>query len=225
MLAVATLLLIVCLGTLTSRSAKVLAILIALSAPTGWLLYQHHASGRYALGTSLDGLNLHMGNNPSFLRDYPPHMSLDDTANELNRGQYFADEWALSDYHKKAAITFIRDYPVQTAHGVLRKLRILFFSMERVGAWTRHGLMFLIETSGMVLFRLLFWTSLAVSTFVVLKSKGSLRRAGAIYLLLVGAVFLPYILGFGYTRHVSVLIYPTVIFCCSMLQTCPSTSE
>ncbi len=37
------------------------------------------------------------------------------------------------------------------------------------------------------------------------------------FLLLVGVAALPYVVGFAYTRHVSVLIYPSVLVCCRML--------
>ncbi len=43
-----------------------------MAAPVGWATWQHHASGRYSLGTSIDGINLHKGNDAVFLEHYPP---------------------------------------------------------------------------------------------------------------------------------------------------------
>ena len=45
----------------------------------------------------------------------------------------------------------------------------------------------------------------------------SLRQVGWVLLALVAACLLPYIVGFAYTRHVSVLIYPAALMCCRML--------
>ena len=131
---------------------KIFRLVIALSAPTGWLLYQHHAGGRYTLGTSLDGFNLHMGNSPNFLRDYPPAPdgTLDNTADQLNAGHHFSGEWDLYDYHQHAAIEFIKTHPRQTMRGEVRKFDVIFFSVRKVGAWAHHGVMSLIEDAGIL---------------------------------------------------------------------------
>ena len=51
---------------------RLIVLLLVAMAPVSWLFVQHNASGRYALGTSLDGINLHKGNNGLFLDHYPP---------------------------------------------------------------------------------------------------------------------------------------------------------
>lgn len=218
MIAAAFVLLAACLYVLHSPGARILAITLAIAAPVGWATWQHHVSGRATLGTSLDGFNLHMGNSPNFLRDYPPVRSLDDTASQLNAGHFFATEWALNDYHQRAAILFIRTHPAAVVRGELRKFRIMFLSVTAVGTWRRHGISFVAEVAGLVAFRLLFWASLLLSAFHLLRGPASLRWPSAVYLAFVAAATLPYMLGFGYTRHVSILIYPTVLFCCRLLQ-------
>ncbi len=217
MILVASVLLFGCLLTLRGRSTRLLAVLLAFSAPFSWILYQHHASGRYALGTSLDGFNLHMGNSPNFLRDYPPYRSLDDTAAQLNAGHTFAGEWPLNDYHHAAALAFIRAHPGTALRGTLRKARIVFFSVRSVGGWSPHGLRRLVEVAGMVLFRLLFWTAILLAIVSLVRSPANLRRPSVIFLLFLAAAVTPYLLGFAYTRHISILIYPTVLFWCRAL--------
>ncbi len=223
MLLTAAVLLIAGLQYVTGYRARLLAVALALAAPAGWMLYQHHAGGRATLGTSIDGFNLHMGNSPNFLRDYPPPPggSLDLTASQLHAGHIFPNEWSMNDFHQHAAVDFIRTHPAGTVAGLLRKVGVVMFSTRIVGRWSRHGLMNIVERAGSVVFRLLFWTSCLLSVFFLVTNDAGLRSTGAVFLLVVWAVTLPYLIGFAYTRHISVLVYPTVLFCCLIAQRWP----
>ncbi len=195
---------------------------VVLLAAGGWAGWQHHAAGRYTFGTSIDGVNLHKGNNALFLARYPPGSgeTLDMYDPALNRGHTFADEWSFNDYHQRAAVQFIRTHPRETGVGAWRKLKVLLFSLEKLGSKPRTGLMEVAETGGLVLFRLLFWAALLLSLRALLRGggeRGGRRSAAAVFLLIVGAVALPYVVGFAYTRHVSVLIYPSALLLCRML--------
>jgi hypothetical protein len=197
-----------------------LVIALVAVAPVGWALHQHHASGRYSVGTSLDGMNLHKGNNEGFLRHYPPALgdSLDKYDFELNHGLQFGDEWSFNDYHQRAALNYLLAHPQETLAGDLRKLNVLFFSCERYGSTASHGVRRLIETAGMVMFRLILWTSIAAATYLLFRSgQRSTRVRVALFLAVVATCVLPYLAGFAYTRHVSILIYPAALFCCSLL--------
>ena len=199
-------------------AARALVLAMAIAAPVGWALYQHHASGRYSVGTSLDGLNLHKGNNPDFLRHYPPPPgeSLDQYDSDLNYGLHFTDEWSFDDYHRRAAVGYAENDPQDTLTGDLRKLTVLFVSLRKVGSSARTGA---IETAGLLVFRLLLWTALAGAAWWTVKRAGNRvhRITGATFLALVAACTLPYVAGFAYTRHVSILIYPAALMCCRML--------
>ncbi len=195
--------------------ARSVALVLALAAPIGWAAYQHHATGRYSLGTSIDGLNLHKGNDAAFLLHYPPTPgnTLDGFDVDLNAGVHFPDEWSFNDFHQRAAVEFIRSHPEATALGEVRKVEMIFFSVRKVGSSASHGALLVAEVVGMVLFRVIFWTAMGISLLAVVRGS-PLRGSGAVFLLVVGAVALPYVLGFAYTRHVSVLIYPSVLMCC-----------
>ena len=73
------------------------------------------------MGTSFDGINLHKGNNAGFLEHYPPAHgdSMDWYDFELNRGLYFGDEWSFNDYHRRAALDYLRTHPRETLEGDL----------------------------------------------------------------------------------------------------------
>jgi hypothetical protein len=213
---------------LTERRPPLRWLVVALvtAAPLGWALHQYHASGRFSAGTSLDGLNLHKGNNADFLDHYPPPAgdSIDWHDFELNRNLHFSDEWSFSDYHWNAALDYVRDHPRQTLHGDLRKLNVLFFSFRKCGGTASHGLAKLIEDVGMVAFRLMLWTAIASAIYLLTRSRESvrsssesLRLSSAIFLAVVAACALPPLAGFAYTRHISILIYPAALFCCRVL--------
>lgn len=210
------------------RAARILVVLLIVAAPIGWALHQHHASHRYSIGTSIDGMNLHKANNPAFIARYPPSPggSLDQYDSELNRGLHFDDEWSFNDFHQHAAITFLLAHPSDTVRADVSKLGVIFFSVRKYGSSESHGAMLHIETAGLLLFRLILWTAIVSAMFCLFRSqkaqdtsaRPSLRAAGAIFLALVAACVLPYLVGFAYTRHVSILIYPAVLMCCRMLQ-------
>jgi hypothetical protein len=205
---------------------RILVLLLVAAAPLGWAMHQHHASGRYAFGTSVDGINLHKGNNEAFLERYPPPAgdSMDRFDSELNRGLHFSDEWSFNDYHQRAALTYLRTHPKRTLQAGLYKLDVIFIAIRKSGSAESHGLMLLVETGGFLLFRVLLWIAIICSIVGILRShpeRYSVRPTwisdGFIFLALIAACALPYILGFAYSRHVSILIYPAVLMCCAML--------
>lgn len=200
-----------------------LAVVLVAAAPFGWALHQHHASGRYSVGTSLDGINLHKGNNAGFLEHYPsPHGdSMDWYDFELSRGLYFGDEWSFNDYHERAALDYLWSHPRETLGGDVRKVNVLFFAVEKVGSTASHGARKLVEDAGMVVFRLMLWAAILSAIYLVFRARGAQRRplrvASGAFLAVVAACSLPFLVGFAYTRHVSVLIYPAALFCCYVL--------
>jgi hypothetical protein len=202
------------------RGLRWLVVVMVAAAPLGWALHQHHASGRYSLGTSFDGINLHKGNNAGFLEHYPPPHgdSMDWYDFELNRGQYFSDEWSFNDYHEKAALDYLRTHPRETLEGDARKFNVLFFSIEKYGSTASYGGRKVIEDAGMAAFRLMLWAAILCAIYLVFRGGGrSLRVASGVFLAVVAACALPFLAGFAYTRHVSVLIYPAALFCCRLL--------
>jgi hypothetical protein len=199
---------------------RIILLVMVAAAPLGWALHQHHASGRYSFGTSFDGMNLHKGNVASFLDHYPPPplTSLDMYDAELNRGLSFRDEWSFNDYHQHAGLVYIRTHPVQTLRGDWRKFKVVFLSLRKYGSNDSHGLKLKVETAGILIFRLILWASILGSVFTLFRRDESGLRAAAIaYLAVVAACALPYIAGFAYTRHATILIYPASLMCCRLL--------
>jgi hypothetical protein len=203
----------------TSARARVVALVLVAMAPLGWAMHQHHASGRWSVGTSLDGMNLHKGNAAEFLQRYPPPGgdTLDRHDAELNRGRIFEDEWSFNDFHDRAALAYVRGHMRDTAVGDGRKLEVLLLSLRKVGSGESHGAMRLMEGLGMVGFRLLLWSAIGGAVYGVVRRIAGWWWEAGVFLLVVAACVLPYVAGFGYTRHGSVLIYPAALMCCRML--------
>jgi hypothetical protein len=200
-----------------------LVLLLVAAAPTGWALHQQHVSGRYTFGTSLDGINLHKANNPESFAHYPPPPgdTLDRYDSGLSSGHRFTSEWDFNDFHKKAGFAYMQSHPGETFRGDLRKLYVIFISLQKYGSSKSQGVLRYAETSGLLLFHLLLWAAIAAAVFCLIRPAGqdrSRRLIGAVFLALIAACIFPYLLGFVYTRHVSVLIYPAVLMCCRMLQ-------
>lgn len=207
---------------------RLLVVVLAAAAPAGWAVYQHHASGRYTLGTSLDGINLHKGNNAWFLEHYPPPAgdTLDRFDRDLNHDLHFTDEWSFNDYHRHAAIDYVVHHPGETVQGDLRKLDVLLISVNKVGSQGLHGAIgALWETVTLILCRLILWAAIVLSLHALfnaaMRRDPSRRLAAGIFLALVAACALPYVAGFAFTRHASVLIYPASLMCCRMLTVAP----
>ncbi|HUZ96584.1 MAG TPA: hypothetical protein VMU57_16915, partial [Edaphobacter sp.] len=201
---------------------RLVALLLIVSAPMGWAVHQHHVSGRYSIGTSIDGMNLQKANNSEFLNRYPPAPggSLDQFDSELNQGLHFDDEWSFNDYHQREALHYLMAHPGETVRGDVRKVYVFFFSVEKYGSSLNHGMMQAAETIGLVLFRLMLWAAIACAAYILFvpTERGvPLRLMGCIFLVLVAACAFPYIVGFAYTRHASILIYPAALMCCRML--------
>ena len=53
---------------------RLVVLVLVIAAPIGWMVNQRRASGRYSVGTSLDGINLHKGNNPGFSTTIRRHL-------------------------------------------------------------------------------------------------------------------------------------------------------
>jgi hypothetical protein len=195
---------------------RAIVILIIGLTPILWATHQHEVSGRYSVGTSLDGINFHKGNNAKFLDRYPPPppTNLDLFDDELSVGQRFSNEWQFNDFHVERALEWARDNPGQELRAVLVKLQVIFLSIEHYGTNYYQGLRGLIDTEGMVLFRLLFSAALVYAIWVLFARTGDERFVGLLFVAVVISSVMPYVIGFAYTRHFVILLYPAVTVLC-----------
>ena len=208
-------------------AAAIIAAVLLLGAVGRWAVYQHAASGRFSAGTSLDGVNLHKGNNAQFLSRYPPAPgdTLDRFDGQLSAGHPFANEWVFNDFHQHAAVKFMRQHPDAVLRGDVRKVWVLLVSLRKIGSSESHGKQLWAEAIGLLIFRLMLWAAVFWSLLWCVRGTRAQRESGAAFLLLVAAVSLPYLLGFALTRHGSVLLYPSALWLCGALESHATMNE
>ena len=108
--------------------------------------------------------------------------------------------------------------PVQTLQGGWRKFKVFFLSLRKYGSNDSHGLKLKVETAGILVFRLILWASILGSLLALFRpGEAGLRAAAIAYLAVIAACALPYIAGFAYTRHATILIYPASLMCSRLL--------
>lgn len=195
---------------------RLLPLAVVTAAVLGWGLFQSQHAGHFSVGTSLDGINLHKGNHGAFLSLYPPKPGevLDAYDDTLNRGQFYSSEWLFDAAHKREALAYMQAHPWATFRAMLLKAQVFFLSLQKTGSFQSVGLHHIWETGSLLLFRcvnLAGWV-LALAGLVRSHSRAAWRATCCLFLALQLSVAAPYMLGFSYTRHASVLVLPAFFF-------------
>ncbi len=199
--------------------------LACLCVPLAWGVYQHQTSGRFTVGTSLDGVNLYKGNNPGVLALYPAFRgaSLDETEASLFMGNVplaidpgKSNDWAENDFALAQARSYIRSHPAETLQLDLRKASVFFLGVQRnLGEDPYPRLIELAFDLGLLLFRLLLLTALGFAIRNLFKPPAQ-RFPAIVFLGCVVCTAIPYVVGFALTRHSLVLILPTAAYLASL---------
>jgi hypothetical protein len=176
-------------------------------------------TGRFTVATSWDAWNFYKGNNERTLSLYPK-LHLDLLDREPYPGVTGADEWTVSDQFMRLARQWIVDHPRDAARALSRKLGVALVAVTQNGmlspATPRFRGLRAIGVIFMVIFRVAFWTLVAVWA----REAGRRRRRqpvdpitlrlGVAFLLPAIGFLLPYLAGFVYERHLTPLVVPTV---------------
>ena len=170
--------------------------------------------GRFAVGTSLDGYNLHKGNNPTFLEHYPPppNMNIDPFYADIGAGHHYTSEWDFDAGQARDAIQYMKTHPRATIVAMGRKLDVLLFSLTKVGPGAiRNPLVEWTERASRVIAQLVLWAAFVVAAWQCIRWRPS-SLAAALFLLIAAAACLPYVVGFALSRHASILYLPAIIY-------------
>lgn len=212
-------LLIAFLVSSSNRTASWMATLICLPSIAAWPMYTWAKTGRVSFGTSLDGWHLHKGNNLGVIKHYPnKYLTLDPYDKDIDPGRPFTNEWEFSDYHMQEALVYMSENMLEWLQITASKVWVLLFSLEKIGGAQYGGLVATIELLGLSVFRAGFWLAIIIAGLTVVRRIRQTDRFSAIVFL--GVAFLvsaPYIIGFAFTRHSSILIYPTFIYLAKVL--------
>jgi hypothetical protein len=215
MIAVAVVMLGVLGWVLRSLRLTVFAAIPLALAVLCWGAWTATADGgRFAVGTSLDGYNLHKGNNPTFLDHYPPppNMNIDPFYADIGVGHRYTSEWNFDAGQKRDAIQYMKTHLRATIVAMGRKLSVLLFSLKKVGPGAvRTPIVEWTERTSRVIAQLVLWAALLVAAWQCVRWTPSSRSAAA-FLFVIASVCFPYVAGFALSRHASILYLPAIIY-------------
>lgn len=206
---------ILCLACVRLKSWMPRLLLISVFALSmiSWGAYQKAVSGKFTLGSSLDGLNLHKGNNETFLAHYPPSDNgyIDQWDATLSPNYPLSDEWDYDAYHLRAGETFIEAHPGVTIRADLTKLATYWISLRDIGSGHSKDVFTRLDPINMLLMRAVLLSALGLAIYCAI-AVPSIRFAAIASLVVFATVCLPYVAGFALTRHATVLLYPAALF-------------
>ena len=212
LLAIAMLLLLLVVSR--NRRLMVFATIPLALAMLCWGAWTAADGGRFSLGTSLDGYNLHKGNNPTFLEHYPPptNMNIDPFYADIGVGHHYTSESDFNAGQMGEAIHFMKTHPRATIVAMGRKIGVLLFSLKKVGPGAaRSPIVERTEQAGRVIAQLVLWTALLVAGWRCIWWKSS-SHAAAVFLFMIASACSPYVAGFALSRHASILYLPAIIY-------------
>lgn len=220
--------LVVCLA-LSSGRLKLAAglIALALAAPGGWLLHNRTQGGKATITSSYDGENAFRGWNAHTL-DLYPDCTLDllfqpTTTCGTRTMQFpaeprradFATEWEWSDRYAQRAKDWVINHPSEALKLLRVKLYTVFLSVRIVPHYrvtdgandtTRTIAEEWLSGVWLSLGRALEIAWLAVIGFLICRGDAQARRVAFTSLVIPISYAVPYVFGFAYERHFSILI-------------------
>jgi hypothetical protein len=214
MIAVGIVMVIALLVVSRNLRLTVFAAIPLVLAMLCWGAWTAADGGRISLGTSLDGYNLHKGNNPTFLEHYPPpfNMNIDPFYADIGVGHHYKSESDFNARQEEEALQYMKTHPRATIVAMGRKIGVLLFSLKKVGPGTiRSPMVEWTERASRVIAQLVLWTALLVAGWQCVRWK-PLSLSAAVFLLVTAAIGLPYVVGFALSRHGSILYLPAIIY-------------
>lgn len=214
-----------------TQNTKVLLLfggLLGLSM-FGWGLFTLAQTGRFSLGTSLDGFTLSKGNNEYTLHLYDSGDNLDSLDDWLwklpaSEGRPAGNEWAYDDYFTRRALTYARNNPLDELQLLqVRASRFYLGIRSTIGGQLPRpasDVLGWFSTLYLLIFRVMLWGCLIYSLIPIgLLGPRAIRRGSqpvlvpAAYLAFVLLYSVPYLAGVVTWERVLPLVIPTVVYC------------
>lgn len=174
-----------------------------------WGSYVYRETGVFAIGThstSLDGFNLHKGNNRWAFRTYP-RTSLDTLDDRLSPATSPRNEWDFNATQRRLALDYMRERPEDVLHMDASKAFVFCCDVGEAPQHTPGMNRWRIVLSNVVDHLLLGGVILFTLADVFNRRTSSPQR---LFLLLLVAYLLPYFAGFLYMRHMVPLYFLAV---------------
>jgi hypothetical protein len=221
------------------RTTVKLSAILAMCVPLLlWGGYVKHMTGHFAVGTSIDGWNLMLGNNPATIDFYPRYtvdllhgdgpieldgrmlnrVRIQDLDPQLGR-QAPINEWQANDVFRHIAIAWAVGHIGEELRLVARKLHVFFFAIRNdsiVPGRDKPPTVVLIAGIGwMAAMRVVMWSAIITAVLAVWRGT-TLRNAGLCFLMFLAAYAVPCVVGYAYERHVVPVMLPAALFLASV---------
>jgi hypothetical protein len=220
------------------RAAKLAAVLVMCVPLLLWAGYTKYMTGHFAIGTSIDGWNLFLGNNSATLDFYPRYtvdilhgdgpieldgrmlnrINLRDFARQLEeKGP--ADEWQINDAYRNIAIAWAVSHIGDELHLVARRLATFFLEIRNNPIAPGHdkppGVALLAGMAWMAAMRVVLWSAIITAGLAVWRGT-NMRSSGLCFLCFLAAYAAPCMVAYAYERHVVPILLPAALFLASV---------
>jgi hypothetical protein len=216
-----------------SASKKMTAVAALCLAPLLWGAVVDHVTGRFMVGTSIDGLNLLRGNNPAALELYPRY-TVDHT---IGDGQVEIDgrevpqfdpatidprfvsnpwrsEWEIDGAYRDVALQWAATHIGDVLRLTMRRLEVFFIDIRNspvVPGYAKPPFAVLaLGMTWMVAMRLVMWGAI-LGAFDALRRGSDGMRAAICFLGLLAAYAVPFIVAYTMERHVVPILLPAAL--------------
>jgi hypothetical protein len=203
-----------------------------------WGSYTKYMTGHFAIGTSIDGWNLFLGNNSTTLDFYPRYtvdilhgdgpieldgrvlnrVNLRDVNRQLE-GNGSIDEWRINDSYRNIAIAWAIAHVGEELRLVARRLTTLFLEVRNNPAVPGHdkppAVALVAGMAWMTVMRVIIWSAIITAVLAVWRGT-NMRSAGLCFLAFLAAYAAPCILAYAYERHVVPIVLPAALFLASV---------
>jgi hypothetical protein len=200
-------------------------VFLAISA-YGLATFNLKNSGRFTLKYSLEWFNIYKGNNELTSKFYPKY-SIDvlDYLDIYKIPESVKNEWEFNDFFKEKAQTYYKNNLDKIIEFLPTKILTIWLDVRpnSVIPGTEQSYFTPLKLLGvfyMVLFRIMQWFCL-VYLFLQLfgKNRKHFAALSLKYISLIGLVFIPYTIAFGFERHLLPVIIPTVLTLIQIIET------
>lgn len=201
-----------------ARSARVLGVFVAIvgAAAIAWGAQNLAVTGRFSIGSSMDGYNFWKGNNALTLAHFPER-SLDVISDDAPRRGPDEGEWAWDRRCFDEGLRFDRAHPVDAMRIFAARVYQVFLAVtpETPADGRGRGPARLVGVPHMIAFRVLLLGSIAWAVRTLLWRRAAAveeRRRALAFLVVVAAFTAPFLVAWGVERRLVPLVLPTLLF-------------
>lgn len=197
-----------------NKKVALASLLVLFLSATFSAYFNYQQSGKFTYKYSLEGWNIYNGNCARTMDVYPEY-SIDilDYENPLLPPPGTVhNEWELDAFFKEKAYEYVRNNPEETIRRLFVKAFTVLIDIRPNGIHKEHkrweSPLKIVGAVYMLFFRIMMWLCIAWALIDIFGSSKQNRLFAYGFLIFIGMFFAPYILAFGFERHIIPLVLP-----------------